>query len=90
MRSPLLACICILLCASAFAATPEEEAVKYRADIDEGVSLLRTGSRDEIHRSIAKFKSALKARPDEIGQKAQGLFQAAQNVGGHDQAHLAA
>ncbi|MDR1745149.1 MAG: tetratricopeptide repeat protein [Planctomycetota bacterium] len=64
MRSLLLAGICILLCTAARAATPAEEATKYRADIDEGVSLLRTGSRDEIHRSIAKFKSALKSRPE--------------------------
>lgn len=53
-----------LCCMAAFAATQQEEMEKYRSDIDEGVGLLRSGSQDEIHRSIAKFKSALKLRPE--------------------------
>lgn len=47
------------------AATPQEdEAVTYRTSIDEGISLLRIGSLDDIHRSIAKFTSARKVRPE--------------------------
>lgn len=53
----------IILCGSALAASVEEQN-KYTADISEGISLLRSGSQDEIHRSIAKFKSALKLRPE--------------------------
>lgn len=53
----------VILCGSVFAAT-EEEQIKYKSDIDEGVNLLRSGSQDEIHRSIAKFKSALKLQPE--------------------------
>lgn len=58
-----LLALVLTACVGAFAATPEEEA-KYRADIDEGISLLRTGVRDEIHRAIARFKSALKIKPE--------------------------
>ena len=57
----------LALGAIASAATLEEDQanlVKYRSDIDEGIGLLRTASRDEIHRSIAKFKSALKLQPE--------------------------
>ncbi|MCD8139019.1 MAG: tetratricopeptide repeat protein [Planctomycetaceae bacterium] len=65
MRPLILAALALLcLCPAVLAGTVEEEAAKYRADLDEGVALLRTGSRDEIHRSIAKFKSALKLRPE--------------------------
>ena len=48
----------------ASAAMSEEDAAKYRADLDEGISLLRAGSRDEINRSMAKFKAALKIHPE--------------------------
>ncbi|MDR1744937.1 MAG: tetratricopeptide repeat protein [Planctomycetota bacterium] len=47
----------------AFAAQEDDDA-KYRSDMEEGVSLLRAGTRDEISRAIARFKSALKVRPE--------------------------
>ena len=64
-----LRAIVFLLCSvvaapMAAAASPEEETQQYVADLTEGISLLRTGNRDEVHRSIAKFKSALKLRPE--------------------------
>lgn len=37
---------------------------KYQADIDEGIGLLKSGSRDDLSRAIAKFKSALKIKPE--------------------------
>lgn len=37
---------------------------KYQADLDEGIALLKSGSRDDLSRAIAKFKSALKVRPE--------------------------
>jgi tetratricopeptide (TPR) repeat protein len=41
-----------------------EEEAKYQADLNEGIGLLRRGGREEISRAIAKFKSALRLRPD--------------------------
>ncbi|MDR3077896.1 MAG: tetratricopeptide repeat protein, partial [Planctomycetota bacterium] len=46
------------------AGAAEDEARQFRSYIDEGVALLKGGSRDEVSRAIAKFKSALKIRSD--------------------------
>lgn len=54
----------LLACAVAQAGTLQDDSAKYQSDIDEGIGLLRAGTQDEIHRSIAKFKSALKVRPE--------------------------
>lgn len=43
---------------AAHAATSPEDALKYRADIEEGISILKSGESNE--RAIAKFKNALK------------------------------
>lgn len=65
MRTILPLLLAALLAGSARAGSPaEEEAAKYRADLAEGVALLHSGVRDEIHRAIAKFKAALKIRPE--------------------------
>ncbi|MCC8190682.1 MAG: tetratricopeptide repeat protein [Planctomycetes bacterium] len=45
------------------AATPEEE-IRFRAEIDEGIALLRSGETGEIQRAIAKFKAANKINPE--------------------------
>lgn len=50
--------------AAARAGTPAEDEQAYRSALDEGISLLRTGSQDGMQRSIARFKAALKIRPD--------------------------
>ncbi len=63
-RAVWILIFCLAAGAAAHAGTPADDDAKYRADLDEGISLLRTGSRDEIHRSIARFKAALKIRPD--------------------------
>lgn len=67
MRRIAIALVLLPLFAlAAAAASPEnpDDGRKYREDMDEGVRLLRSGSRDEISRAIAKFKSALKLRPE--------------------------
>ncbi len=63
-RIMLLLCLFASMCLPSLAGQAEEDEAKYRADIDDGVGLLRTGSRDEISRAIARFKSALKTRPE--------------------------
>ncbi len=54
--------LCLVVSAGAFAG--EDDRAKYQADLNEGITLLRTGSRDDISRAIAKFKSALKVQPE--------------------------
>ena len=51
-------------CLPAFAATAPEDEAKYKADLDEGISILKQGDRDDISRAIAKFKNALKIKPE--------------------------
>lgn len=58
---------CMLLLGPAIAPAPvlaatlsPEDAAKYKADIEEGVRLLRTGSHNGISGAIAKFKNGLK------------------------------
>ena len=46
------------------AATLEEETQAYRADLTEGISLLRSGNRENFSRAIGRFKNALKLRPE--------------------------
>jgi tetratricopeptide (TPR) repeat protein len=53
-----------MLCGGLAAGTSPEDDAKYRVDMEDGIKLLRSGNRDEINRSIAKFKSALKIRPE--------------------------
>jgi cytochrome c-type biogenesis protein CcmH/NrfG len=55
---------CLAAAGAAHAGTPAEDEALYRTAIDEGVALLRAGSRDGLQRSIARFKTALKIRPD--------------------------
>lgn len=50
------------LCGVARAAATDDDAQKYRADMDEGIAILRSG--EDVSRAIAKFKSALKFRPE--------------------------
>ena len=64
VRAILLLCLIASTCSPSFAGQAEDDEVKYRSDIDDGIGLLRTGSRDEISRAIARFKSALKVRPE--------------------------
>ncbi|MDR1518917.1 MAG: tetratricopeptide repeat protein [Planctomycetota bacterium] len=66
-RKSAVAVLLAALLALAPAAVPaesEEEAEKYQSDLRDGVELLKNGSRAEVTRAIAKFKSALKIRPD--------------------------
>lgn len=63
-RTLTILLLLLAVCAPASAAMSEEDAAKYRSDLDEGISLLRAGSRDEINRSMAKFKAALKVHPE--------------------------
>ncbi len=55
---------CLLFTAAFAFAAADDDAKKYRSDMDEGISLLRSGSRDSISRSIAKFTSARKLQPE--------------------------
>lgn len=59
-----LAFLCVIILGLPAQAASVDEQAKYNADINEGITLLRSGTQDEIHRSIAKFKSALKLRPE--------------------------
>lgn len=59
----LFAMFLISVSVPAFAGEMSDDA-KYQADLEEGISLLKSGSRDDLSRSIAKFKSALKIRPE--------------------------
>ncbi|MCC8108492.1 MAG: tetratricopeptide repeat protein [Planctomycetes bacterium] len=54
----------VIACLPTLARAGEDDAQRVRNFIDEGVSLLRTGSQDELHRAIARFKSALKIQPE--------------------------
>lgn len=63
-RVLLLLGLLLAVCASSPAATSEEDAANYRSNLNEGISLLRTGTRDELVRAIAKFKAALKMQPE--------------------------
>ena len=56
--------LAIIFCPVAGLAAAIDAEAKYRSDLEEGVSLLRSGSRDDISRAIARFKSALKVRQD--------------------------
>ncbi len=60
LMAGLLAC---LSSSPVFAASAEDEA-KYRSDMSEGISLLKSGSREDLVRAIARFKSALKIKPE--------------------------
>lgn len=63
-RTLLLAAVCaVLLAGNALAASPEDE-LKYRADLEEGIALLKTGVKEDIHRAIGRFKASLKIKPD--------------------------
>ena len=57
----VLAAVCA---ASLAAAAAEDEDGQYRSYLDEGISLLRGGSREGLGRAIARFKAALKIRSD--------------------------
>lgn len=62
--------LCFSLILASFpghAATPEETAANeatYRALMDEGIGLLKTGDIEEVKRATAKFKSALRIEPE--------------------------
>ncbi len=56
--------LCLLLFSAAALAAADDDTRKYRSDMDEGIGLLRSGSRDSISRSIAKFTSARKLQPE--------------------------
>ena len=62
-RAVMFLCLVLVSCAAVLAAQ-DDDAVKYRSDMDEGISLLRAGTHDEISRAIAKFKNALKFQPE--------------------------
>ncbi len=64
MKRLFLSCAILLILSPALAAGAEDEAKKYRADLDEGIALLKRGSHDDHSRAIAKFKAALKLRPE--------------------------
>lgn len=53
-----------LLAGAPRARAQDDDIAKYRADMTEGITLLRAGSRDDLSRAIAKFKSALKVQPE--------------------------
>ncbi|MDR3211506.1 MAG: tetratricopeptide repeat protein, partial [Planctomycetota bacterium] len=55
---------CLLLAFRTAGATPVDSASKYQTDLEEGIALLHSGARDDLSRAIAKFKSALKTRPE--------------------------
>lgn len=86
-RAILFAAV-LFVSAQAAAATPEDE-LKYRADLEEGISMLKTGVREEIQRAIARLKNALKVNPESaeayfwlaLAQSDLGLYaQAAQSA----------
>ena len=52
--------LALLFASSLLAGERSEDQRKYGADMAEGIQLLRSGSRDDIIRAIAKFKAALK------------------------------
>ncbi len=65
MRARIPSLLLILVLAlPVLGAAAEDDEQKYRADLNEGVALLKTGTRDDLSRAIAKFKSALKLRPE--------------------------
>ncbi len=66
IRSFLFAAFFALFLGRSFrtAAAEITDDAKYQADLDEGIALLKAGSRDDLSRAIAKFKSALKTRPE--------------------------
>ncbi|MCL2000005.1 MAG: tetratricopeptide repeat protein [Planctomycetes bacterium] len=60
--------LCVFIVASALfpalAVGIGDDTQKYRADLNEGIALIREGSHDDLIRAIAKFKAALKLRPE--------------------------
>ncbi len=60
---PVVIC-CLFAACAARAGMPTEDELQYRSYLDEGIALLRTGSQDGLRRSLGRFKSALKIRPD--------------------------
>jgi tetratricopeptide (TPR) repeat protein len=60
-----LAALCLTACAGALPALESpEDAQKYEACMREGIEILRSGNRDESARALARFKHALKLRPE--------------------------
>ena len=63
----LAAVLAAIVTAAGFSPLPAGETAedyKYLSDINEGIGLLKAGGRDDLSRAIAKFKSALKTRPE--------------------------
>lgn len=63
-RFACLACIFLILARVSCAGATPEEKEKFRSDLDEGISILRNGSRSDLPRAVAKFKAALKIMPE--------------------------